>query len=296
MSMVSRPTEEWSIDFQVWFRTGDAVRCDPLTVSNSASRYLLTARTILPTHDSVRSELERLFGPVGLPEAIRSDNGAPFGTAGLGGLSRLSMSLLRLGIDVRFIPPGSPQDNGRHERMHRDLKAETAVTPSANAEEQQAWFDEFRCHYNEECPHEALDQTPPARCWTRAARKLHEMLALPWYDADHEVRRVRRIGMIKWRGAKVYVGEALAGKTVGLRVLEVGGRLVRFCGRDLGVLDQAGRLVRLAPPSARARLANTTDADRRRGSACPALGTWRRAPDRQGPVLAVFAMLAAKGG
>lgn len=253
VSMATRPNEEWSIDFKGWFRTRDGLRCDPLTVSDTASRYLLAVRIVPPTYLGVRAELERLFGSVGLPEAIRSDNGSPFGAPGPGGLSRLSVWMLRLGIDVRFIPPGSPQDNGRHERMHRELKAETAVAPSADADEQQERFDEFRRHYNEERPHEALDQTPPARFWIRPARQLPETLALPWYDADHEVRRVRPDGAIKWRGGEIFIGEALAGEAVGLRVLETGGHLVRFCGRDLGVLDQAGRFVRFAPRRARVR-------------------------------------------
>jgi len=253
VSMATRPNEEWSIDFKGWFRTGDGLRCDPLTVSDTASRYLLSVRIVPPTHLGVRAELERLFGAVGLPDAIRSDNGSPFGAPGPAGLSRLSVWMLRLGIDVRFIPPGSPQDNGRHERMHRELKAETAISPSADAGEQQVRFDEFRRHYNEERPHEALDQTPPARCWTRPARPLPETLALPWYDADHEVRRVRLNGAIKWRGGEIFIGEALAGEMVGMRVLETGCHLVRFCGRDLGVLDRPGRFVRFAPRRARVR-------------------------------------------
>ncbi len=257
VSVASRPNEEWSIDFKGWFRTRDGHRCDPLTVSDTASRYLLAVRIVPPTHAGVRAELERLFGEVGLPEAVRSDNGSPFGAPGPSGLSRLSVWMLRLGIDVRFIPPGSPQDNGRHERMHRELKAETAVVPSEDADAQQARFDAFRAHYNEERPHEALDQTPPARCWTRPTRHLPETLALPWYDADHEVRRVRPTGAIKWRGAEVFIGEALAGETIGLRMLEAGGHLVRFCGRDLGVLDQVGRFVRFAPPRARVRARDT---------------------------------------
>jgi transposase InsO family protein len=115
----TRPNEEWSIDFKGWFRTRDGRRCDPLTVVDTASRYLITVRIVPPTLAGVRDELARVFGEIGVPAAMRSDNGSPFGSAGAGGLSRLSAWLLRLGIDVRFIPPGSPQDNGRHERMPR---------------------------------------------------------------------------------------------------------------------------------------------------------------------------------
>lgn len=254
VSVASRPNEEWSIDFKGWFRTRDGDRIDPLTVSDTASRYLLTVRIVPPTHDGVRGELERLFGENGLPEAMRSDNGSPFGSAGAGGLSRLSVWLLRLGVDIHFIPPASPQDNGRHERMHRELKAETARAPADDARDQQERFDAFRVHYNEERPHEALDQTAPARHWTTSPRPLPGELAPPWYNAEHEVRRVRRSGEIKWRGAEIFIGEALCGETVGLRELETGGHLVRFCHRELGAIDVGGRFTRFAPPRARVRV------------------------------------------
>jgi transposase InsO family protein len=149
------PNGEWAIDFKGWFRTADGRRCDPLTVSDTASRYLIETRITPPTHLGVKAVMELVFEHVGLPEAIRSDNGAPFGSAGAGGLSRLSVWLLKLGIEPRFIPPASPQDNGRHERMHRTLKAETTKPPAHSWEQQQVRFDIFRQAYNEERPHEA---------------------------------------------------------------------------------------------------------------------------------------------
>ena len=114
-----------------------------------------------PTFAGVMGAMERVFDDIGLPLAIRSDNGAPFGSIGAGGLSALSVWWLKLGIEPRYIPPSSPQDNGRHERMHRTLKAETSKPPAACLTEQQQRFDRFRRHYNEERPHEALGQTPP---------------------------------------------------------------------------------------------------------------------------------------
>jgi transposase InsO family protein len=254
----TRPNEEWSIDFKGWFRTLDGCRCDPLTVFDTASRYLLAVRIVPPTFAGVRGELERLFGEIGLPAAIRSDNGPPFGSPGAGGLSRLSCWLLRLGIEVRFIPPGSPQDNGRHERMHRELKAATAVDPAANPTDLQARFDAFRFHYNEERPHEALDQTPPARHWMAPSKHLPDELPLPWYDANHEMRRVQAAGEIYWHGAAIFVSEALAREQVGVAELETGGHMVRFCGRDLGVIGKDGRFLRFAPPRARLRSAEET--------------------------------------
>ncbi len=254
----SRPNEEWSMDFKGWFRTRDGRRIDPLTVLDTASRYLLALKIVPPTYDGVRGALERLFGESGLPGAMRSDNGGPFGSPGAGGLSRLSAWLLRLGVEVRFIPPGSPQDNGRHERMHRELKAATAREPAADSAEQQARFDAFRVHYNEERPHEALGQSVPTRHWTMAERRMPEEVPLPWYDAEHEVRLVHRHGGIDWYRRQVFVSEALAGEQVGLREIESGGHLVRFCRRDLGVIGPDFRFLRFAPPRARLRSAEET--------------------------------------
>ena len=252
------PNDEWSIDFKGWFRTRGGQRIDPLTVSDTACRYLLTVRIVAPGYAGVREELERVFDEVGLPVAMRSDNGPPFGSVGAGGLSRLSVWLLRLGVGVRFIPPGSPQDNGRHERMHRELKSATARSPARSAAEQQIRFDAFRNHYNEERPHEALGQTPPARHWRTSGRRLPSEIAEPWYDAEHEIRRVRGSGEIKWRGEEIFIGEALAGETVGLRVHENGAYLVTFCGHQLGAIGRDGRFLRFAPPRARLRYAKET--------------------------------------
>jgi transposase InsO family protein len=257
------PNEEWSIDFKGWFRTADGMRCDPLTITDGASRYLIEVRIVEPTAAGVRCALERVFGDIGLPDGMRSDNGSPFGSTGAGGLSSLSVWLLKLGVAPRYIPPSSPQHNGRHERMHRTLKGETSKPPAATAAEQQARFDRFRRHYNEERPHEALDQTPPAERWQPPVRRLPCRLEDPWYDADHEVRRVRPSGAIKWRGEEVFVGEALAGELVGVAEDESGASIVRFCHRDLGAIDRAGRFRRFAPPRARLRAAPEAADDRR---------------------------------
>lgn len=253
------PNAEWAIDFKGWFRTADGTRCDPLTVTDAASRYLLQVRVSDQTYADVRCILERLFNEVGLPDAIRSDNGTPFGSIGASGLSALSVWLLKLGVEPRYIPPSSPQHNGRHERMHRTLKKQTTCPPAATTAEQQARFDDFRQHYNEVRPHEALDQTPPARRWQPSTRRFPAKLADPWYDADHEVRRVRHPGDIKWRGQHVFVGEAFAGELVGLADMGDGRTLVRFCGRDLGIIDPSFRLLRFAPPRARLRSASETE-------------------------------------
>jgi len=242
---------EWSVDFKGWFRTRDGQRIDPLTVTDNASRYLLGVQIVRPTHEQVKPSLERLFNESGLPESLRSDNGAPFGSTGAGGLSRLSVWLLKLGVEPIFGRPSSPQDNGRHERMHRTLKAQTTGPAAATAAEQQERFDAFRRHFNEERPHEALDQTPPAEAWRPSARAMPPKVDDPWYDANHEVRRVRPSGEIKWRGESLFVGEALAGEMVGITERDAGEHLVRFSHHDLGLIDSEKIFHRFAPPRAR---------------------------------------------
>jgi transposase InsO family protein len=261
VAAASVPNEEWSIDFKGWFRTRDGKRCDPLTITDAASRYLIEVRIVEPTWAGVRWALGRVFAEVGLPAAMRSDNGSPFGSIGAGGLSSLSVWWLKLGIQPRYIPPSSPQDNGRHERMHKTLKAETSKPAAATLVEQQERFDRFRRHFNEERPHEALSQAPPAAHWHPPSRALPQKLEDPWYDADHEVRRVRSTGIIKWRGEHVFIGEALAGELVGITEQETGAWCVRFCNRDLGVIDRDRRFLRFAPPRARLRVAPETAAD-----------------------------------
>jgi transposase InsO family protein len=256
VSPAHAPNEEWSIDFKGWFRTADGRRCDPLTITDQASRFLVEVRIVDPTWAGVRCALERVFDDIGLPGAIRSDNGTPFGSSGAGGLSALSVWWLKLGIEPRYIPPSSPQDNGRHERMHRTLKAETSKPPARSAAEQQQRFDRFRRYYNEDRPHEAIGQMAPAQLWQAPARTLPAgRLGDPWYDADHEVRRVRPDGEIKWRGEPIFIGEPFAGELVGVAEHDSGGHIVRFSNRDLGVIGRDRRFLRFAPPRARLRVA-----------------------------------------
>jgi transposase InsO family protein len=257
------PNAEWATDFKGWFRIGNGRRCDPLTVTDTASRYLIATRIVAPTTAGVKSAFERVFECYGLPDAIRSDNGSPFGSTGAGGLSRLSVWFLKLGIEPCHIRPGSPQENGRHERMHRTMKAQTAVTPAATMAEQQARFDAFRTHYNRERPHEALDQTPPAAHWQPSFRAMPVRIDEPWYDADHEVRRANHKGCIKWRGEYIFIGEALARETIGITEIEDGRHLVRFCRRDLGVIDRDFRFHRFAPPRPRLHSAVEPERDTR---------------------------------
>ena len=240
--------EEWAADYKGWFRTRDQRRIDPLTITDSHTRFLIATRIAPQTVEGAKAVFAQAFEAYGLPQAIRSDNGSPFGSRGAGGLTRLSAWWLKLGIEPHFIRPASPQENGRHERMHRTLKKETSSPPAADAPQQQARFDAFRAHYNEERPHEALGQVPPAQVYACSPRPMPSKLEDPWYDADHEVRRVRSAGEIKWRGETVFIGEALVGELVGLAELENGDHVVRFCAYDLGILTRGGGFGRFAPP------------------------------------------------
>lgn len=208
----------WCADFKGWFRTRDGDRVDPLTVSDGYSRYLLTCRAVRRAdYACVRPVFERLFRAHGLPVAIRTDNGVPFASVAAGGLSRLSVWWIKLGIVPERIAPGHPEQNGRHERMHRTLKAETARPPRATRRAQQRAFDAFRREYNEERPHEALGQRPPASAYRPSVRPCPSRVPEMEYGAGFEVRRVRSNGQIKWRGATHFLSEVLVGEPVGLR-------------------------------------------------------------------------------
>jgi transposase InsO family protein len=244
---VTAANDEWSTDFKGWFRTRDQRRIDPLTVADSHSRFLIELRIVDPTIEGVRPCFERAFREYGLPAAIRCDNGSPFGSRGAGGLTKLSAWWIKLGVVPHFIHPASPQENGRHERMHRTLKAQTSAPPAANARAQQARFDEFRRHYNRERPHEALGQRPPAEAYTPSLRAMPPRVEDPWYDADHQVRRVRGTGEIKWKGGFVFIGEAFINELVGVAERETGDHVVRFCGLDIGLIDRRGLFTRFAP-------------------------------------------------
>jgi putative transposase len=253
---VSRPfapvkaaNDLWCIDFKGWFRTRDGTRCDPLTVTDADSRYLLDCRILPPTLAAVQPAVDRLFCEYGLPVAIRSDNGPPFASSGAAGLTRLSVHWLKLGIALERIDPGAPQQNGRHERMHGTLKAETARPPAASPAEQQDRFEAFRRDFNENRPHEALGQVPPIRRYQPSPRPFPDRIEEPWYDPDHAVRRGRPTGEIKWGGALVFISEALAGETIGVAETEGGDWIVRFAAVDLGLIDRASKkLRRFAPP------------------------------------------------
>jgi putative transposase len=217
------------------------MRCDPLTISDAHSRYLLECRIVEPSQDGVRPRFIRAFRAFGLPLSIRTDNGTPFASTGAGGLSRLSVEWLKLGIKLERIAPGQPQQNGHHERMHRTLKSETSRPPAASARQQQVRFDR---DYNHERPREALAQQTPATQYRPSPRSYPERLPEPWYDAEHAVRRVRSTGEIKWGGDSVFISEVLIGEPVGIAETADGDWLVRFLDVDLGVIDRKTKKLR----------------------------------------------------
>jgi hypothetical protein len=192
----------------------------------------------------VRPVFEAVFREHGLPRAIRSDNGPPFASVGAGGLSPLAVWWVKLGIQPERIEPGHPEQNGRHERMHRTLKEECCLPPAATTSQQQERFDAFRSEYNLERPHQALDQTPPASWYQPSPKPYPTTLEDPEYPETAFIRRVRSNGQIKWRGGRVFIGEALVGEAVGLSEALLGYD-VYFGPILLGRLDPVGeRLLR----------------------------------------------------
>ena len=238
------PNEVWSIDYKGWFRVGDGTRCDPLTVNDSFSRVSLVIQAMVsPKLIDVKKRLEKAFRDYGVPKYLLSDNGPPFASTGLGKLSRLGVWLLKVGVMPVLIEPGRPDQNGRHERFHETLKAETAKPPRPTIRAQAAAFESFQITYNEERPHEALDMKVPAELYDFSPRSLPDTLEDHAYDSGLEVRRVRRDGSIKWAGEFVFVGEALAGELVGLEPLEEGLSQMFLGPKRLGVLHERSKTV-----------------------------------------------------
>jgi putative transposase len=233
------PNGLWSADFKGQFVTGDRRWCYPLTVMDHSSRYLLGCRALPGTRGvETRAVFERLFRRNGLPERLRTDNGVPFASLGTAGLSRLSIWWIRLGIVPERIAPGQPQQNGRHERMHRTLKRAAAQPPAPNARAQQQRFDVFRRHYNTERPHEALAQRTPASLYTPSPRSYPERLPEMIYPSYMHLHRVCDTGLIYWNAWRIYVGYLLAGEHVGIEPVGDGVWNVHFGPVRLGGFDE----------------------------------------------------------
>ena len=250
LTEAERGNQVWAVDFKGWFVLGDESRCDPLTVSDLYSRFLLQIKA-LPgqTMGPTRRSFGDLFRVKGLPAIIRVDNGSPFASVGPGGLSRLSVWWIGLGISVEFTRPGCPQDNGCHERMHRTMKRECCVPASANLEAQQQRFDRWRKEFNEERPHEAIGQEFPATLHQASNRRLKEAIKTRLYEPGDETRDVSDSGHISLNGKACYVGEAFAGVSVAVERNEASGlTLVRYANVKLGYLEATPN-ARLRPPA-----------------------------------------------
>jgi putative transposase len=243
------PNTVWCADYKGWFRTGDGTRIDPLTISDAYSRYLFRCQA-LKAADYAHSKpvFEAAFREYGLPERLRTDNGAPFGSNGESGLTGLMVWWIKLGIVPEHIAPGKPQQNGRHERMHRTLKQETASPPAANRRAQQERFDQFRQEYNEERPHEALGQKTPATYYQASPRAYPGRLRAVEYPSDWDVRCVSPGGRMRWLGEYVFVSHGLDGERVGLEQIEERRWRVWFSFYEIGVLDGAKMGIRRPQP------------------------------------------------
>lgn len=244
--------EQWCMDFKGWFHTGNGDTCTPLTITDAHSRYLLCCQGLGGSTAAVviKPLLIEVFRTFGMPHSILSDNGPPFASTGLAGLSALSVWWMRLGIEVRRIEPGHPEQNGRHERMHRTLKQATASPPRSSLRAQQKAFDEFVKQYNEERPHEGLKQEVPASHYTPSTRPYP--LRMPMareYPEEWERRRVRKAGQAKWQGKWVNVSRALRGESIGFEPRGKGRWGVWFEHLELGQYEErTGKIKAMAKP------------------------------------------------
>ena len=247
LKQTQAPNELWCIDFKGQFRLANKRLCYPLTLTDHCSRFLLACEALESTRtNGVQTALTETFLEYGLPDAIRSDNGTPFASTGFGGLSALSVWLLRLGVALERIKPGHPEQNGRHERMHRTYKQDATRPPAANILQQQERSDRFRHVFNFERPHEALEMKTPSELYKPSTKTFDprplEPLSYPLHDIT---ARVHRSGHIFFSDHRFYVGTAFAGENLGARELHKGSWLLSFMDLDIGYVDAEGSFSRL---------------------------------------------------
>jgi putative transposase len=242
------PNDVWCADFKGWFLTGDGTHVEPFTLSDGHSRFLLRCEAVGGIdHDHVWPVLCDAFHEYGLPRALRSDNGPPFASLAVAGLSRLAVKLIKAGVAPDRIAPGKPQQNGRHERMHLTLKQDTASPPARSLAGQIERFERFRHDYNTERPHEALGQVPPARVYRASSRPFDGVLRSPDYPDTARVRRVRHCGAVKWRGEEIFISQALTGEPVGLFPIADDVWLVKYGPVVLGTMKGREGFIRIGP-------------------------------------------------
>lgn len=249
---VREPNDTWCVDFKGWFLTGDGTQVEPLTLTDAHSRYLIACEPVGRSDGAhVWPILERAFQEYGLPHMMRSDNGAPFASRSVAGLSRMSVKLIKAGVLPERIAPGKPQQNGRHERMHLTLLQDTAAPPARSLAEQMQRFTHFIHVYNHERPHEALGQVPPARVYEPSPRSYDGVLRSPDYEDEAEIRRVRSNGEIKWQGRLIFISEVLIGEPVGLYRIGDDVWLIKYGPIILGTIKGKGKLTKIKARAAR---------------------------------------------
>ncbi len=242
------PNEVWCADFKGWFLTGDGTHVEPFTVTDGHSRFLIRCQAVGRSDEAhVWPILAAAFREYGLPRVLRSDNGPPFASLAVAGLSRFAVKLIKAGVMPERIAPGKPQQNGRHERMHLTLKQDTASPPARSLAEQIARFESFRHVYNTERPHEALGQVPPVRVYQPSPRGFDGVLRSPDYPDNARVRRVRRCGAIKWHGEEIFISQALTGEPVGLFPIADDIWLVKYGHIVLGTMKGREGFIRIGP-------------------------------------------------
>jgi transposase InsO family protein len=242
------PNQIWTIDFKGQFRLRNGIYCYPLTILDHFSRYLLCCQALPDVGGTgVKPELRSLFRTYGLPDAIRSDNGAPFASTGIHGLNRLNVWWLQLGIVHQRIPPGSPQENGAHERLHKTLKARATKPPAANRNLQQRVFNAFRHTYNELRPHEALADETPASRWIPSVRPYPGRILPPEYPGHFEVRRVSNAGTFRLHSGQHFLSQALNGESIGLEEVHEGLWNIIYYETLLGRFDEHTHTITGAP-------------------------------------------------
>jgi putative transposase len=235
----TQPNEVWCIDYKGHFRLGCKSRCYPLTVTDSYSRYILGCWGLEhPAYEPTRYYLEQAFRKYGLPNAIRSDNGTPFASVGIGGLSQLSVWFIKLGIVPERIEKAHPEQNGRHERMHRTLKAEATKPPQYSMTEQQGVFDRFQYYFDNERPHEALGQQTPAAVYRKSERKYLAKLPAIEYPKHFKIRHIHSGGVLKWQNKEIYFSGSLAGEYIGLTEIDNGIWKIYFSFYPVCTLDE----------------------------------------------------------
>ena len=244
-ALTTQPNDLWTADFKGQFRTGDGVYCYPLTIADQHTRFLMACHGLRSTKGhGVHPVFDRLFREHGLPRAIRTDNGVPFATTGIHGLSQLNVWWMRLGIQHQRIRPGHPQQNGAHERMHKTLKAEAIRPPRATLIAQQRAFNHFRRQYNEERPHQHLRGRTPASCYGCSPRPYDARLRPIEYPGHFLVKRITNAGTFRFKKRLLFIAHALAPHTIGLEEVDDGIWSIYFCRVLIARLDERDYIIR----------------------------------------------------